>query len=111
MDKLNITWIALCNCGAVTITIDGKDDYSMSKEMFEEKFNTLDETLKELPDQEEIQEFCNCNYCVNGWGLDLCACGSGEKMSECEEGHDCCGQPSQDLEIGQTSFKAPGSWI
>jgi len=106
----NITWIALCSCGAVTVTIDG-NDYSMPKEMFEEKYGHLDNS-NELPDQvKDIQEFCNCNHCVNGWGIDLCACGSGKKIDECKEGYDCCGQPSQVIENGQTHYKSNNGWI
>lgn len=106
-----ITWIALCSCGAVTITIEG-NNYSMPKEMFEEKFGPLEEALEAIPEQEEIQNFCNCNYCVNHWGLDLCACGSGEKYQECKEGYDyCCGQPAQVIETGQTHYRGRNSWI
>lgn len=105
----NISWIALCSCGAVTITMDG-NDYSMPKEMFEEKYGSLDNS-SELPDQvKDIQEYFQCNYCVNGWGLDLCACGSGEKMDECDNEHDCCGEPSQDIEEGQTNYTSNNSW-
>jgi hypothetical protein len=30
-------------------------------------------------------EYANCNYCVNHWGIDLCACGSGEHYTKCNE--------------------------
>ena len=108
--NLNITWIALCSCGAVTFTVDG-NEYSLPKDKFEKEYGNLDVLLKAIPDQEEIQEFCNCNYCVNHWGLDLCACGSGDKIGECENDLDCCGAPSQILETGQICYKAKDSWI
>lgn len=106
----NITWIALCECGAVTITIDNSD-YSMPKEMFEKKSGSLEDALENTPKQNEVQKFFNCNYCVNGWGIDLCACGSGEKVGECDNDLDDCGQSMQILETGQTNFKADDSWL
>lgn len=107
---INITWLCLCSCGAVTFTVDD-NEYSLPKDKFEAQYGTLNEVLEAITDQEEIQKFCNCNYCVNGWGIDICACGSGEKFNECDNDLDCCGQPAQVIETGQTRFKAKDSWI
>ena len=80
-----------CQCGAVTVdmqTAEGKQSYSMAEALFTEHFP--DAKLSDL-------EYCNCNHCVNHWGIDLCACGSGEHPSECENGFDECGTPMQEL--------------
>ena len=37
------------------------------------------------------------NHCVNHYGLDLCACGSGESPEECTAGFDECGNPYETL--------------
>ena len=78
-----------CNCGAITV-IDGKESWSMSEELFDKHFPNL-----------EIDEgtWSNCNHCVNHWGIDLCNCGSGEKVGECEgELEDCINNiPAQEL--------------
>ena len=80
--------IVKCQCEAYTIFI-GKEQVSMSLETFINKFG-------EHMLQDEF-EYCNCDHCVNHWGVDLCACGSGEKPEECENGHDCCGNPMQQM--------------
>lgn len=41
--------------------------------------------------------FFNCDYCVNHWGTDICACGSGEKYQVCVNDFDECGRPMQEL--------------
>lgn len=95
--------IAKCNCGAITITINGIG-YSMSEETFIEKYGNEGNDFL----QNEMQNFSNCNYCVNHWGIDLCACGSGELIKECKEGLDVCNTPMQDIEQGQVNIN--GGW-
>lgn len=83
--------IGLCECGAASIY--GVDDMGKSQE-----FCISSETLKEKFPHVELPDatvYHNCNHCVNHWGVDLCACGSGEAPDECEEGHSCCGSPMQ----------------
>ena len=90
---MNIEYIAQCQCGAYTITIDG-EEYSMSEETFKEKF------VHEKVELENVQTnlYVNCNHCVNHWGIDLCACGSGETPEECTENIEgFCGKPMQIL--------------
>lgn len=71
-----------CDCGAVTVSCD---EPRFSNSM------TMDTFLKEFPNIPlEDEMFCNCNHCVNHWGLDLCGCGSGEPVGECGEGYDEC---------------------
>lgn len=76
-----ITHIQKCQCGAVTVWYDNEASNSMFNETFE-KLN-LDVTGAEsLPNS-----FC-CDHCVNHWGIDLCECGSGERVGECSCGSD-----------------------
>jgi len=87
------TDIYKCKCGAVTATIDGKQ-YSMLPATYREKFN-----VERVP-RAEFKCY-SCNYCVNHWGLELCACGSGKKYNKCKEGFKECGTPMQSIEKGK----------
>lgn len=71
-----------CQCGAITIS-----DGSFSNSMTEETFDNLSEVL-EVTFTTNV--FSNCNHCVNHWGIDLCGCGSGEPVGECQEGLSDC---------------------
>ena len=68
-----------CNCGAITLTFEDGTDSSMYQDTFNKMNIDLSEA-KELP-----QSYC-CNHCVNHWGIDLCECGSGERVGECSCG-------------------------
>lgn len=96
--EVDFYYVVACQCGAITITtVDG--EYSMSPKTFLKRYGF------------EIQNtlYSNCNHCVNHWGIDLCACGSGKPVDECDEGHDVCGTPIQSIEdkISQPS----GGWL
>ena len=97
--EVDFTRLALCDCGAVSVEIDGKE-YSMSMKTFKERYGI------------EIQSYTysNCNHCINHWGIDLCACGSGKPYDECDEGTEMCGQPIQDIDEGKTHTIATGGW-
>ena len=88
-----------CVCGAATVTLDNGDSFSMPRE----------ELDKHFPGIVISNEYGSCDYCVNHWGIDLCYCGSGQKVGECDEGYPCCGQPAQDIEAGVTS--PSGGWL
>jgi hypothetical protein len=93
--------LGVCECGAVTV--EGTDGDEFSNCM------TRETLAKEFPDLEvsdDCLKWCNCNHCVNGWGLDLCGCGSGEPLGECEEGLPECesGVPSQTKGEPKDSF-------
>lgn len=92
--------ICSCSCGAIHIWINDVM-YSMSHDTFIEKYGQGHDIER---------KFGNCNHCVNHWGIDLCACGSGEPVAECDGGCDVCGQPSQIIEEGQTHVCAKGGW-
>jgi len=85
---MKITHISNCQCGAVTIVFDN----GASNSMYQETFEQLNLDVREadrMPDS-----YC-CDHCVNYWGIDLCECGSGEPVGECECGsqnaHDTLG--------------------
>lgn len=85
---LEVKFIQKCACGAVTIRFDN----SASNSMFWETFEDLDLDTNEAV---WMLSSCCCDHCVNHWGIDLCECGSGEKVGECECGsnrpHDIVG--------------------
>jgi hypothetical protein len=64
-----------CECGA--ITVEGDDfSNSMTEKIFRKEFPGLKAPKK--------ADWCNCNHCVNHWGIDLCGCGSGKPVGKCE---------------------------
>jgi hypothetical protein len=88
MNPSKIKSISICECGAITVGLE-YGNYSMTSEIFEQVFGFTVNTGM----------YCNCNHCVNHWGIDLCACGSGEPYDKCEEGYSECGKPLQILGV------------
>ena len=82
-----------CECGSYTIIINGIE-YSMPEEEFHKRFGY---------EKAEHVVF-QCNYCMNNWGIDLCACSSGEKVDECKGNTPVCGTPMQILVEPYTEF-------
>jgi len=111
LEEYGIEDISLCNCGAYTVTINNKN-YSVHKDNFFKFFPDIDEEIfNESIKKILMNNFYNCNHCVNNWGLDLCACGSGESPKECEEGLEECGQPMQNIEAGYNHVRGGSSWM
>lgn len=83
-----ITHIQNCKCGAVTVSYNN----GASNSMFQETFNKLH---LDISDAKFLPDSCCCDHCVNHWGIDLCECGSGERVGECdcgsEDPHDFLG--------------------
>ena len=80
-----------CNCGAITISDrEGTFSNSMRPSFFKNFFKgkNIRFSWKKI--------YC-CDHCVNYWGLDLCGCGSGEKVGKCDFGYSECinKEPSQ----------------
>jgi len=74
-----ITAISKCSCGAVTIWFDNGATNSMFQETFEQ--------LKlDIISAEQLPESYSCDHCANHWGIDLCECGSGERVGKCHCG-------------------------
>ena len=99
---MEFTSYVRCACGAITLFADGVKEYgdtlnrSVSSEYLSKFLPNVDLThLKKLPDTYQ------CNHCVNHYGLDLCACGSGEYYWECDGDFEECGHPMQTVERGQ----------
>lgn len=78
-----------CNCGAVTVFADGFTNSMMPKD-FKIHFDGL---------KIGKQIMSACDYCCNRWGIDLCGCGSGQKVGKCDGGYDECRNniPAQQL--------------
>ena len=104
---MKFTGFYRCSCGAVTFVTDDNRQFSCLKENV--KMCIPDALMAELcPDGdpaklEHFGDTFSCNHCINNYGLDLCACGSGEAPDKCENGFDICGKPMQSLERGYTS--------
>lgn len=95
-DRYRIVHIASCVCGALTFEVEHGIGYSVERENAPEFFPGLPEEFWQRLDS-FVGEYSYCNYCVNHWGLDLCACGSGESPEECTDGCPECGSPMQRL--------------
>ncbi len=98
---LTFTSYYRCICGAITLVTDDGRNFSCEESNFDRFFPDID--LNNL--KQEADTF-SCNHCVNHYGLDLCACGSGEAPEDCGNGFDCCGHPMQSLEGGYTHVRA-----
>ena len=93
LEGYEIEDISLCQCGAYTITIN-RLNYSVHTDNFFKSFPKIDQGIfEESINKVLMNSFSNCNHCANNWGLDICACGSGESPETCQEGFDVCGQP------------------
>lgn len=90
--------IKKCQCGAVIIETEN-ETYPMSEKYFNEHFTDL-----KIPEGEP--DYIHCDYCINNFGLNLCACGSGEEYDECDNGYDECGKPM--MTYGE--IKPRGAW-
>ena len=87
MDSLQGFTVKRCNCGAV----------SLEHEQANDSISMAEETARELGFEVPVDAaYCHCNHCVNHWGLDLCACGSGESPEKCTGNYACCGSPAQE---------------
>ena len=78
-----------CACGAITVFMGGAS-YSCKQKNLKRFFPSLD--LRKI-NRIYKQKTHSCDHCVNHYGLDLCACGSGEPYETCRNGMDVCGTP------------------
>lgn len=74
-----ITHYQKCQCGAITLLFDN----GASNSMYQDTFDALGVDISEA---EQLPDSYCCNHCVNHWGIDLCECGSGERVGECSCG-------------------------
>ena len=80
-----------CHCGAVTLYFDNNQNNSIAEE------NLKKYGIKIPKDAFRLNDTYSCNHCVNHYGLDLCACGSGESPEECKAGFQECGNSYETL--------------
>jgi len=73
--------VTRCACGAITVETDEWSN-SMRPATFKREFPDLS-----MP---RVARWGSCNHCVNHWGIDLCGCGSGEKVGRCHGGFTQC---------------------
>lgn len=87
-----LTEYSRCYCGAITVFTQEGVGYSCDENRRKEFLPGVDlRRLRKLPDM------YGCDHCCNRWGMDLCACGSGESPEECTAGFAECGRPAQEL--------------
>lgn len=94
---MKITEAIECQCGAYTLESEKSDGSTGRVSMTAE---TLEATIGKDAIAEVLwgNQYFSCNHCINNWGVDLCACGSGETPEECDNGLEMCGTPMQTLE-------------
>ena len=78
-----------CSCGAYGID-DGTKEIKWAENL--QEFNKYTKLNLKESNFKNAETCYMCDYCVNHWGMDLCKCGSGKKIHECE----CkCNLPAQ----------------
>lgn len=90
MNLPRITQYQRCNCGAITVWFEGN---RIGNAMYQDTFDKLG---LDLSGAEQLPNSYCCDYCVNHWGIDLCECGSGERVGECD-----CGCGNARYELGE----------
>jgi len=103
--------VAYCKgCGAYTFTHENGQEYSCHRKNLEEHFPDIDWNLfRQFRRSIVGNRYWNCNHCVNKWGLDLCACGSGFPPDKCENKYEECGKQMQEWKK-HTHVCGSGSW-
>lgn len=93
----------ICQCGAVTLVgydveTDEHAEVSCAAENLEQLTGFSLEDIQTKSLLNTLDSYFQCNHCANHWGLDLCACGSGQPAGECDEHTDECGAPYQSVD-------------
>lgn len=90
-----------CVCGAITLEDAHGRTYSCDRKNLKRFLPDID--LRKIKRAYKQKTYA-CDHCVNHYGLDLCACGSGEPYEKCDAGLEECGQPmqtiGQDMKLG-----------
>ena len=76
---IKVIWYQKCSCGAITIKTSA-GTYSCKLSNLHKYFPNID--LRRYASVRIIDSYC-CDHCVNGYGLDLCSCGSRERVGHC----------------------------
>ena len=104
-DGIEITDYSLCLCGSITIHTSA-GNYSAKQANIDAFIPSFSQDKHNI---NQLQTTYACDHCANGYGLDICACGSRMPTKECDEGFDECGTPMQ-IYGGKTEAVAEGSW-
>ena len=90
-----VIFYSKCSCGSINVETETGSYFCLEKDK-KKYFPELD--FRKLKAVKNEHTFYNCDYCVNHYGLDLCSCGSGEKVGECE-----CGSTKPMQVVGEYS--------
>lgn len=106
MENADFREYGMCQCGAITLFAHDGRSYSCIKKNLRRFLPNIDlRRIKRIS-----HKTYNCGHCVNHYGLDICACGSGEPYEKCDCGYEVCGKPMQKL--GEYDrVVANGSWL
>jgi rRNA maturation protein Nop10 len=112
LDSYGITSISYCqNCRAYTLDDIFGDGYSCLGKNLPKHFPLVDWGLFRRFRRSLVANTWawGCNHCQNGYGLDICACGSREPPDKCRGGHENCGQPMQ-IWGGRQALRSHDAW-
>lgn len=98
-------YYSACACEAITLYGYDGEAYSCLKKNRARFLPGLD--LRKL---KKLTSTYACDHCANRYGLDICACGSGEPFEKCGNAFDVCGKPMQILG-GRTCVHSEDSWL
>lgn len=85
----------MCECGAVTMETDDGNTYSCKRRNLKTFVPGMD--LRKLTRLHAPTG--SCDHCVNHYGMDLCACGSGLPPEKCDRHTRVCGKPMQKFDV------------
>lgn len=89
--------VNVCDCGAFTFG-NFNGNVSVQPENAHKHLPLIPQEYFDILADKLVSNYRNCNHCANHWGLDLCACGSGEPYDKCSANNYSCGSPSQNVE-------------
>jgi hypothetical protein len=96
-----------CQCGAISVE---DTEAGVTNHMKRTTFRKLFPGML----TKRGKEWYSCDHCVNQWGIDICACGSGMDPKKCDGGFRECGRPYETMGVrvlsGVAAIAARGGW-